>query len=178
MANVKWTEAAQSVLSTAQNLIDNFHPVLSRARICFVFRSEAQKQGNRMIVGGACKVPDKMQPFLEYDFLIWLSEEDYTGMDDLRREALIDHELCHCAGDPINGWKLRPHDIQEFSDVIKRHGVWSSDVMAAKIAIDYYQTQTLPGLMIDSLSKLDMPTGTVFTVKGRELDKASMALEE
>lgn len=165
MADVNWTEASPSVIHIAESLIKKYHQFLKEARIAFVFRSEAQMQGTRMILGQCSKVPAKMQPYLEYDFLIWLSESDYMAMDSLTREALIDHELCHCKWG-ANGWTIRPHDIQEFSAVIKRHGIWSPDIRAVKDAIDEYEIHTLPGLIIGGLEG----KGKVGTLKGKELE--------
>lgn len=173
MPAVTYSEASQSVIHTAENLIENFHLILKHARICFVFRSEAQKQGDRMILGQCTKVPDKMKPYLEYDFLIWISEEDYMKMDDLQREAIIDHELCHCGGDPLNGWKIRPHDIQEFAEVVERHGIYSRDVRQFTNAIENYKQSGLPGAYEVTISG----AGQVVTMTGAELDRAAKALE-
>lgn len=189
---MKWTEASSSVIKFAENLIENFHPILKEARIAFVFREKAQKQGERYILGQCTKVPEKFQPYLEYDYIIWLSEEDYAEMDDLRREALIDHELCHCKFSGQTGtWGIRPHDIQEFSDVIERHGIWSPDIRRIKSAIEKYEAQTLPGLLVDSMEKFVNATGKigadsvtlssngkVVTLSGEELDRAAKALAE
>jgi hypothetical protein len=168
---VVWSEASPSVLHFARNLIHNFHPHLQDARIAFVFRSEAQKQGARLILGQACKVPAKMQPFLEYDFLIWISEEDYMKMDDIQREAIIDHELCHCTLG-IDGWKMRPHDIQEFTAVIERHGIYSMDVCRVEKAIETYKQSGLPGSETIEISAL----GQVVTLTGAQLDRAARAI--
>lgn len=184
MSDITWSEASPSVLRTAENLIENFHPILKAARIAFVFREKAQKQGDRYILGQCAKVPEKFQPYLAYDYVIWLSEDDYSGMDDLRREALIDHELCHCKFSVQSGtWGIRPHDIQEFAAVIERHGVWSHDVLRVKSAIDTYEMQTLPGLMMDSMGKIftapdKVGDGKVATLSGAELDRAARAIAD
>lgn len=172
---VTWSEAPQSVIHTAENLIENFHPILKSARIAFVMRSKAQKQGTRYILGQCTKVPDKFKPYLEFDYIIWISEEDYMGMDDLQREALIDHELCHCKWSSKTGtWGIRPHDVQEFSDVIRRHGTWSPDVLRVKDAIDQYQMQPLPGAM-DTITFSG--AGKVVSLTGEQFDRAAKALE-
>ena len=173
MSKETWSEASPSVLHFAENLIHNFHPALKAARIAFVFRSEAQKMGERWILGQCTKVPVKFQPYLEYDFLIWLSEEDYVKMDDLQREALIDHELCHCKFG-TNGWTVRPHDIQEFSDVIRRHGVWSPDIRRIESAFEDYKQSGLPGSETVTLSVV----GKVVTITGAELEHAAKALAD
>jgi predicted metallopeptidase len=175
---VTWSEASPSVLHIAQDLIKTVLPILAaeQVNIAFVFRSVAQKQGERYILGQCTKVPAKFQPYLEYDYIIWLSEEDYMSMDDRAREALIYHELLHCKYNfEAGSWGIRPHDIQEFSQVIERYGIWSPDVRKVKDAIDKYEMQTLPGLMHDAFDKL---TGEakVVTMTGAELEKAAHAL--
>jgi phosphoketolase len=41
-----------------------------------------------------------------------------------QKDALIDHELCHFAPEG----KMRRHDLEEFREVIKRHGFYMPDV--------------------------------------------------
>ncbi len=120
----QWSEADPSVINTAKMLIKAYHLHLLDARICFVFRKEAQKTNGKDVLAQASKVTAKMQPFFEYDFLIWVSKEDWERSDSAFREALIDHELCHCKlGE--NGWKLIRHDVEEFHEIIARHGFWN-----------------------------------------------------
>ena len=41
------------------------------------------------------------------------------------KKRVLDHLLCHAAGrdGETDEWKLAPHDVQEFTAVIKRHGL-------------------------------------------------------
>jgi hypothetical protein len=52
--------------------------------------------------------------------------------------ALVDHELCHAwaladqdedndEADPVK-LSLRPHDLEEFSCIVRRHGMWREDI--------------------------------------------------
>jgi hypothetical protein len=171
MSEITWSEAPQSVIHTAEEIIRQFHPWLNDARIAFVMRSEAQKRGPRMILGQTSKVPEKMHPYLEYDFLIWLSEKDYEGMSDAQREALIDHELCHCAKNLVtDGWKLREHDIQEFAIIISRHGLWTEDLRRMDKAKEMYQQGDL---LKDTQITMATPGGHVATITGAQLKRAA-----
>lgn len=49
------------------------------------------------------------------------------GLSDAQRVALVDHELCHCAVHEGN-LKMRAHSIEEFSAIVRRHGLWKPDV--------------------------------------------------
>jgi hypothetical protein len=177
MAEITWSEAPQSVIHTAEVIIRQYHPHLKDAHIAFVMRSEGQKRGQRMIIGNTCKVPDKMQPFLEYDFLVWLSELDYKDMSDATREALIDHELCHMKKNfDDDTWTLREHDVQEFAVVISRRGLWTEDLRRVDAAINMYQQETFPELMSNALVEMGATRkGNVVTITGEQLDKMTKA---
>jgi hypothetical protein len=53
--------------------------------------------------------------------------------------ALVDHELCHAwaeanqkedddgEAEPVK-LSMRPHDLEEFSCIVRRHGLWREDV--------------------------------------------------
>lgn len=50
------------------------------------------------------------------------------GLSDEQRVALVDHELCHFQVTEDGEPKLRSHTVEEFADVVKRHGLWKPDV--------------------------------------------------
>ena len=49
------------------------------------------------------------------------------GLTDAQRIALVDHELCHCRV-AKGKLKMRAHSIEEFTDIVRRHGLWKPDV--------------------------------------------------
>lgn len=69
-----------------------------------------------------------------------LNKEFWDQFDDEKRLALMDHELCHAAAALDSEyaqkydergrrvWRVRKHDIEEFRDVVKRHGCYKSDL--------------------------------------------------
>lgn len=133
----EWFEVEQDVLDIAEDLIDKYHGPLREARIAFIFRDVAQESGGRKVLGQASKISDKMKAILDYDFLIWISHEDWVTFPYKHRQALIDHELCHCKFDIAEGKaSMRPHDIEEFQEIIDRHGFWSESLRAAVPAIE------------------------------------------
>ena len=87
-----------------------------------------------------------------HDFLIVIDVGEWVELNQAQRHALVDHELSHCAlfvadseggrktwrlydprldslGDPNleRRWGLRGHDVEEFAEVLKRHGWWKPD---------------------------------------------------
>lgn len=167
-----FTEASSLVATIAKSLIANYHPWLMDANIGFLFREEAQKNKGRMILASAMKVPDKLKTLLNLDFLIWISEEDWNKMTSSQREALVDHELCHCVRGS-NGFTIRGHDLEEFHDVVERHGLWRNDVykfykLAAQGERDQLQ---LPGMVTNT------KTGSVITLNASEASLLETAVE-
>ena len=85
------------------------------------------------------------------DFLILFDSVQWAELTKPQRRALVDHELCHCAlfvkdeterpavwlrwtvdmDDPQEygeqRWGMRGHDIEEFGEVLFRHGFWKPD---------------------------------------------------
>ncbi|MDI6770117.1 MAG: putative metallopeptidase [Anaerolineales bacterium] len=166
---VIWSEASSSVLSTAQDLIDRYHPHLKKARILFVFRSEAAKSNGRRIFGHAAKVSPQMRILLDdADFIIWISEHDWEANSAAWREALIDHVLCHCLY--FQGeCSIRPHDVEEFAEIVERHGLWNTELLMVNEAIQRMEKQ--------SAFSFVEPSGGVITINGRQIERMNMAFE-
>lgn len=74
------------------------------------------------------------------DFVCWLDAEWWRQATARQREALVYHELCHCAhavnkdGEPkftdegLPVWAVVGHDVEEFSAVARRYGAWTQDL--------------------------------------------------
>lgn len=74
------------------------------------------------------------------DFLLTFSAPDCARLDDRNFCALVEHELLHCAqaldrygaprftqaGAPV--YAIRGHDVEEFTEVVRRYGPTTSDV--------------------------------------------------
>jgi len=118
-----WSKAPDYILDVMRRLIDLYHEPLKEARIGVIMRSEAPRTGGRIILGKAEKVSPKAQLYAPYDFIIWLSKDQYQLLAPLQREALIDHELCHCQWE-ADAASLRPHDVEEFTEILERYGYW------------------------------------------------------
>jgi DNA segregation ATPase FtsK/SpoIIIE-like protein len=158
----QYSEASTEVIHLAEDLISRFHPALEEARIAFVFQDEATETDGRIILGTTSKISPKLQPFMEFDFLIVIAEDQWVRMPSNAREALIDHELCHCGGDSLKGCKAHNHDIEEFYEVIQRHGVWKTDL---------FKLQSIMQLGLPGTEMIALPTkqGTVATLDGQQL---------
>jgi hypothetical protein len=125
----EWNEASSELVNMARELINEYHPTLKEARIGFLFRDEAPRSKGRVTMGKAQKVPLHLKPLMDYDFIIWIAEDIWDSLPEERRRALVDHQLSHCYLDPIWGATIRPHDVEEFVDVVDRHGFWTYDLL-------------------------------------------------
>jgi hypothetical protein len=150
MSDEKWIKAPQTVLDLAQELIEEYHEHLLSAKIGFIFRDFAELQNGKRILGKASKISAKDKVYSELDFLIWLASDYWlVEANEQQRRALLDHELCHCMFDEETGtWKLRPHDFEEFREIVKRYGLWSPDLMQAGSVLAKATQIFLPGFEV------------------------------
>jgi len=122
---------------------DKYHPDLNKARIALAWRKKLKRdQDGHLILGRCVKASDLQRELIDWDFVILLNRE--VWLDDAftpeKKRALVDHELCHAAaardkdGFPKRDerdrfvWRTRKHDIEEFRDVVKRHGCYKADL--------------------------------------------------
>ncbi len=130
---------APAVAAIAQRLIKEHHVHLAGERIVYVFRSEHAKEGGKAVFGKARKIGG-LNAYLSMTedgneddyFVIEIAYDIWLGMSDGQRVALVDHELSHCiikyAENGDMSLAIAPHDLEEFNAVVKRHGLWRSDV--------------------------------------------------
>ena len=122
--------ADDETLALAIQIIEEHHPRLLEARIALVFREgDAPLTNGKEILGQASLVNSKMKVIAkeDFDFFIWLAGDWWHNARDNQRKALLDHELCHCTGQPY-AWKMRSHDVEEFACILERHGPWYQDL--------------------------------------------------
>ncbi len=119
----------------ANDMIAEIHQHLKLARIAYVFTTQKRVKCDRIVLGKAQKLSAKLRWLssgLEdmekgYDFIIEFDANEWKNLTEPQRKALVDHELCHCAGGP-GQWRVRGHDVEEFQQIIERHGFWKQDL--------------------------------------------------
>jgi hypothetical protein len=131
----------------AEHLIGRHHTHLLETPILYVFQDTAAVSKGRIVLAKARKVSG-LNAFLaalaagdtvddpDHDYTFFVMEiaaDRWAGLTDGQRQALVDHELCHFAvgEDEDTGaailW-IRGHDVEEFTGVVERHGLWSPDL--------------------------------------------------
>lgn len=125
----------------AADCMDSYHEDLLEARILWLFTTAKRTRGGRVVLGTAGRT-NALQRFLSsgnesvatgHDYIILISEKRWQTSLATQRAALIDHLLCRCVkrevlnkttGNMTTSWGTVGPDVEEFTDVILRHGVW------------------------------------------------------
>jgi len=127
---------AEEVSQIAEKLIANYHPELASARFRFLFKDKTSKKGGKVVMGSVKRMSDLMMYLIEADFLVEVPDEIWRGLDNTRRNALIDHLLERCTGEESTEeggggamkWKVRDPDVHEFSSIMRRYGAWTDEL--------------------------------------------------
>lgn len=146
-------EESQEVRQLAESLIDKHHPHLKDAKkhIGFYIR-----EGNSKWAGKAKKCTAFERHMTDYMLFIFINKEAWKTMNQEQRAALVDHELCHFTraeweepdpndsskwitmygpAEDSDSWGLREHDVEEFSEIIERHGLWEKGIESFAAAV-------------------------------------------
>jgi hypothetical protein len=125
------------------DLVRAYHEPITDARIALAWCTSWKPDVDGRVVLGKCKkASDLDRELAAFDFVILLSRRFWRHEDvtDAQRTALLDHELCHAtvsydeAGEPVEDergrlvYRIRKHDIEEFTDIVSRHGCYKADL--------------------------------------------------
>ncbi len=126
-----------------EELVFTHHQHLRNARIALAWHLGWKPDADGRVKLGMCKkASDLDRELAAYDFVILLRHLFWTDpqVTDPQRRALLDHELCHADvrlnkyGEPLTDergrtvYRTRRHDIEEFSEVVERNGLWKRDL--------------------------------------------------
>lgn len=124
-------------------LVATYHKELQEARIAIAWNTAWVPDVDGRVKLGMCRKASALDRELSsWDFVILLRKSFWTDLrvTELQRTALLDHELMHAApkfdakGEPAVDergrrlWRTRRHDLEEFADVVERHGQWTADL--------------------------------------------------
>jgi hypothetical protein len=146
----RWIEAPE-VKDMAERLIPKYHAHLRSwaEEIRYVFRNEAQVSKGRTVWGKAHKITgmpcylatnapgdanafDDVPPPPADMFVMEVAADIWEKLTARQREALVDHELMHFTIEMDDNAGLvrgiRGHDVEEFREVVERHGAWKPDL--------------------------------------------------
>lgn len=111
-----------------KSLLDDIFGVDSSSiRIKFVYTVK-----NSDKIASIRKVSDLMKMWVNADYVIMIYESNFSDLDDVAKEAVLFHELCHIKvvidKKGNKKFKLRKHDVEEFVDVVKKYGAYQNSL--------------------------------------------------
>lgn len=125
--------APQQIKAMAEEIRAEHHSDrLAAADIVYVVVPGDRKAKGKTVLGAAKKLGKIDRLLSKVDFIIQLPWGAWQRMSDDQRVAVLDHELSHCGsklkGDGTVTWVVLPHDVEEFSAVLERHGIYKGDL--------------------------------------------------
>ena len=136
-------DAGAKIYALMDELVVKFHEDITQANIALAWNLSWKPDIDGSATLGKCrKVGSLDRELMAFDFVIILLREFWESADvsDDQRRALLDHQLCHGAvvldknGEPVEDergrkvYRMRKHDIEEFSQVVERHGTYERDL--------------------------------------------------
>lgn len=131
---------APEVEKIAREIIREHHKHLVNVQVRYVFRSIASKKNGRVVLGTARKVTG-MSAYLAnvgnalHDTtpntpfcVIEIAKDQWANLNPSQQKALVDHELCHLWVTSAGKISIRHHDVEEFREIIIRHGLWQPEL--------------------------------------------------
>lgn len=185
---------APSVRDFAEQLIKQHHPHLTNVKIEYVFRSEATIK-NGCPVWGRAKLVQGLNAWLatpplqrwerpDCFFVLEIARDIWSRLTETQQKALVDHELSHCERDSESGnLMIVNHDVEEFTHILRRHGLWKVDVeMFAKASAEQLSFMAIVEQRINDPSLAETVTverlnGQPLTLSREELLAAFYKLE-
>lgn len=139
------SEVGKPMYERLYALVDEHHEELSRTnvRIALAWATSWKPDVDGRLVLGKCKKASELDRELApYDFVILLNRDFWLNprVTDVQRQALLDHELMHAAivrdengEDKVDErgrtcYRIRKHDLEEFADIVTRHGCYKRDI--------------------------------------------------
>lgn len=98
------------------------HLQLRHRKIGFFYRSSLKDRGQPAL-GKGSKCGSKLRELSGYEFIVQINHEPYRHLPPHRKIRTIDHELCHLTLDEDENPDSRGHDIEEFTEIVRRWGL-------------------------------------------------------
>lgn len=132
-----WRDASLDKL--AEELRMKHHEHLHDSQIVFLMTKKAPVKGGMMSYGKTKCPSGMLKHFARADFVIVITAQLWDKADREKRMAMVDHELCHCSfeedEDGSRTWTIRHHDVEEFTGIIDRHGLWQEPLLEFGAAV-------------------------------------------
>ena len=177
------------VFEVMNDLVETVHRHLTNARIALAWHVSLKPDvDGKLILGKAKKASDLDRELAPYDFVIVLNSDFWndTETNDAQRKALMDHELSHCEvardedGDEKTDekgrtvYRMRKHDIEEFTGVVLRNGIYKGDLEAFYSVIVNARNVQRQRSLADNPDFVSA-VGKLAPVKGKGIDSVTIS---
>ena len=120
----EYAEMAQKIIQKEFLLTDIRH---SEATIIYLSSDKPKTSKGRAVCGECEKIPDKYKWAIPADFTITIYDPNVVTFTKEQMEILLFHELLHVGielqGDGSEKYSVRPHDIEDFKEIVRRYGI-------------------------------------------------------
>ena len=122
---------AENLEQVCSRLIENFYPFLEGSDVVCILRSSFFQDDKKCVAriekisGLKAFLWSKRDGAQDSFFLIQLVAPIWNELSEPQQIAVLDHELCHIELDDETGFiNLRKHSIEEFPEIVERHGAY------------------------------------------------------
>ncbi len=99
-------------------------PDLQGLRIAWLVSDKEKKKGRTKTVCADCKKASAAYAWCcDYDYIITIYEPNVAYMTEEQLKILLEHELLHIDYEPEERMSTKPHDAEEFVQIIKKYGI-------------------------------------------------------
>lgn len=99
----------------------------SKIRIGYCMSDNPKQSNGKTVYADCSKVPPLYKAWIPYDFIIRFYEPNVMFLTEDQQDMLMYHELLHVGLDNNGGFKINPHDIEDFRAIIDEYGLdWSA----------------------------------------------------
>jgi len=128
---MEYWKANDDVHKRVKQLVGQYHPDLAMVvdELVVVFRERAGNRGGQVILGTARRPPTMVNVLADTkcEFILEIGANTWEEMSNRQQEALLDHLLCGCFAEEVDGElkcrNLSP-DVSAYRDNLERYGMW------------------------------------------------------
>ena len=120
-----------------QQQSEQFALLLAKARIVCLWRNKERMRDGKTVLGSLSTISERMQAFIQGDYLLEICSKSWAGLSELSREYLLFHELLHGhvierddkeTGGVRYSFGTKNHDYQGFVSEFYIAGNWRGDL--------------------------------------------------
>jgi len=124
-----WKPESEEFHSAVAQLIQKDFSFIDHLNIVFLFRDKHGTHCGNAVWGHCQKQSDKQKELHGFDVAIVIAWDIWSVIDNIKREALIYHELSHIGIDPeTDNVTMQAHDLEFFRGEFRKYGAWSTEL--------------------------------------------------